>query len=120
VQRILLQAKIHRAVVTGAHVDYQGSLSIDEDLMDACGMLPFEKILVGNIHNGKRFETYAIVAPRGSKEIVLNGAAAHRGGIGDRLVIMSFASFSPEEIASHQPSMIVLDENNEIVERKNC
>lgn len=119
-QRILLQSKIHRAVVTDAQVDYQGSLSIDEDLMDACGMLAFEKILVGNIHNGERFETYAIPAPRGSKEIVLNGAAAHRGGIGDRLVIMSFATFTKDEWETHQPKMIVLNEKNEIEERKNC
>lgn len=86
--------------------------------MDACGMLPYEKILVGNIHNGERFETYAIVAPRGSKQIILNGAAAHRGGVGDRLVIMSFAALNPEECKTHQPRSIVLDENNKIVSRR--
>jgi len=120
VQRILLQSKIHRAVVTDACVDYEGSLSIDQDLMDACVMLPYEKILVGNIHNGARFETYAIVAPRGSKQIIINGAAAHRGGVGDRLVIMSFAALDEAELANHQPKSIVLDENNEIVSRKGC
>ncbi|MEM6822036.1 MAG: aspartate 1-decarboxylase [Verrucomicrobiota bacterium] len=119
-QRTLLQSKIHRAVVTDAHVDYEGSLSIDQDLMDACGMLPYEKILVGNIHNGARFETYAIIAPRGSRHIILNGAAAHLGGPGDRLVIMSFASLTEEEIKSHQPKMIVLNEENAVVERRGC
>lgn len=83
-------------------------------------MLPYEKILVGNIHNGARFETYAIVAPRGSRQIVINGAAAHRGGIGDRLVIMSFAAYNEEELKTYQPKSIVLDENNEIVSRKGC
>jgi len=118
--RKLLASKIHRAVVTDAQVDYEGSLSIDEELMEACGLHPYEKILVGNIHNGARFETYAIVAPRGSREIVLNGAAAHRGAVGDRLVIMSFGLLSPEEIRGHVPKVIVLDEHNEIVQRKNC
>jgi aspartate 1-decarboxylase len=120
VQRLLLHSKIHRAVVTDAHVDYEGSLSIDQDLMDACGMRPYEKILVGNIHNGSRFETYAIVAPRGSKQIIINGAAAHLGGKGDRLVIMSFASLDEQEMETHQPQSIVLDENNEIISRKGC
>lgn len=86
--------------------------------MEACGMLPYEKILVGNIHNGERFETYAILAPRGSRQIVLNGAAAHRGNVGDRLVIMSFSALDMEESKTHQPCSIVLDENNNIVSRK--
>ncbi|MGF1679336.1 MAG: aspartate 1-decarboxylase [Candidatus Methylacidiphilales bacterium] len=119
-QRFILSHKIHRAVVTDAHVDYEGSLSIDEDLMDACGMLPYEKILVGNIHNGARFETYAIAAPRGSRKIVLNGATAHCGAPGDRIVIMTFAALSNEEIKEHQPKTIVLDEKNEIIDRRGC
>ncbi len=119
-QRFVLHSKIHRAVVTDAHVDYEGSLSIDEELMEACGLVPYEKILVANIHNGARFETYVIVAPHGSKQIVINGAAAHRGGVGDRLVIMSFAALDPAEMKTHQPKKIVLNENNEIVSRQGC
>lgn len=119
-QRFILNSKIHRAVVTDAHVDYEGSLSIDEDLMDMVGIAPFEKILVGNIHNGARFETYAIAAPRGSRDIVINGAAAHRGSTGDRLVIMSFAALEPDELPHHRPKIIVLDESNQIADRRNC
>jgi aspartate 1-decarboxylase len=118
--RTLLHSKIHRATVTGACADYQGSLSIDREFMDAVGLLPHEKILVGNLHNGNRFETYAIEAEPGSREIVLNGAAAHLGAKGDRVIIMSFCQVNEDEIDKHHPRKIVLGEGNEIIERQGC
>lgn len=113
-----LSAKIHRAIVTDANIDYEGSMAIDEDLLDAAGITPHEKILVGNQSNGHRFETYAIKAPRGSRSIVLNGAVAHLGQKGDRLTIMTFALVEAECTASHQPVVIVLDDTNTIVNRR--
>jgi aspartate 1-decarboxylase len=114
----LLSSKIHRAVVTDASLDYEGSLAIDAEFLAACGMVEYEKILVGNLSNGERFETYAIKAPAGSRTISLNGATAYRGKIGDRLTIMSFCRLAPEEIPGHVPGVIVLDEKNAILTRK--
>jgi aspartate 1-decarboxylase len=110
----LLKSKIHRAVVTGASVDYEGSLTIASDLAERVGFLPYERILVGNMGNGERFETYVIYGPRGSGVIELNGATAHLGKPGDRLTIMSFGNYTPEEAARHKPSVAVLDEKNAI------
>lgn len=110
----LLKSKIHRAVVTGASVDYEGSLTIASDLAERVGLLPYEKILVGNMGNGERFETYVIYGPHGSGVIELNGATAYLGKIGDRLTIMSFAWLNDEEAKRHKPSVIVLDEKNAI------
>jgi aspartate 1-decarboxylase len=112
---VLLKSKIHRATVTGASVNYEGSLTISEDLAEAVGLLPYEKILVGNMGNGERFETYVIYGPRGKGAIELNGATAHLGKIGDRLTIMNFAHLTPEEAMVHKPRIIVVDEKNEIV-----
>ena len=114
----LLKSKIHRCAVTGGQVDYEGSLTIDADLMDKVGLLPFEKILCGNLANGARFETYAIHGKAGSGEIVLNGATAHLGKAGDRLTIMSFASVEEAEVADWEPKVIVLGENNAIVNER--
>lgn len=113
----LLKAKILRAEVTDCSVDYEGSLAIDQDWMDQIGLLPYEKILVGNITNGERLETYAIPAPAGSLTIGLNGAAAHKGKIGDLLVIMAFAQFSPEEARDWKPGLLVLGDHNRRVIR---
>jgi aspartate 1-decarboxylase len=111
----LLKSKIHRAAVTGASVDYEGSLTISSDLAQLVGLLEYEKILVGNLTNGERFETYAIYGEPERGVIELNGATAHLGKIGDRVTIMSFARYAPEEAAVHQPRIIVLDEKNKIV-----
>ncbi len=108
----LLKSKIHRAVVTGASVDYEGSLTIASDLAARVGLLPYEKILVGNMGNGERFETYVIYGPHGSGVFELNGATSYLGKIGDRLTIMSYTWLDIEEAARHKPSVIVLDENN--------
>jgi aspartate 1-decarboxylase len=114
-QLTLLKSKIHRAAVTGASIDYEGSLTISSDLAEAVGLLPYEKILVGNLNNGKRFETYVIRDPAREGVIELNGATAHLGRVGDRITIMSFARYTPEEAAVHQPRILVLDERNRIV-----
>ncbi len=114
----LLKSKLHRARVTGCMLDYEGSLAIDTDLLDAVGMLPYEKILVVNQTNGKRLETYAIPAPRGSREFCLNGAAARCGCPGDLLTVMSFALVTPEEAHALRPRVAVLDDRNEIAQLK--
>ena len=111
----LLKSKIHRATVTGASLHYEGSLTIDRLLAERVGLLPYERILVGNMANGARFETYVIYGEAGSQTIQLNGATAHLGKIGDRLTIMNFAYYPAEEALAHRPRVIVLDEGNEVV-----
>ncbi|MEY4776732.1 MAG: hypothetical protein RL759_1245 [Verrucomicrobiota bacterium] len=113
----LLRTKLLRAEVTGARLDYEGSLAIDIELMNLVGMLPYEKILVGNLANGERFETYAIPAPAGTREICLNGATAHLGKPGDLLVIMTFAELTPEEAKTWKPKTATLAERNRRVVR---
>jgi aspartate 1-decarboxylase len=114
-QLTLLKSKIHRATVTGASLHYEGSITISADLAEMVGLRPYEKVLIGNMANGERFETYVIYGERGERQIQLNGATAHLGKIGDRLTIMNFAGFTPEEASQHKPRVIVLDEKNEIV-----
>ena len=114
-QLTILKSKIHRATVTGASLHYEGSMTISEDLAEKVGLLPYERILVGNMGNGERFETYVIYGKRGTGTIELNGATAHLGKIGDRLTIMNFGQYTPEEAAAHKPRVIVLNELNEIV-----
>ena len=101
----LLKSKLHRIRVTEANLDYEGSLTLDPDDMEAVGILPYEKILCANVENGNRFETYAIAGRRGSHVCCLNGAAAHKGKVGDRLIVMSFAQFAPEEAVGWQPGV---------------
>lgn len=113
----LLRTKLLRAEVTGARLDYEGSLAIDIELMNLVGMLPYEKILVGNLANGERFETYAIPAPAGTREICLNGATAHLGKPGDLLVIMTFVELTPEEAKTWKPKTATLAERNRRVVR---
>jgi len=108
----LLRAKLHRIRVTEACLDYVGSLTVDRDLMDATGLFANEKILCANVENGERFETYVIPGARGSGVCCLNGAAAHKGKVGDRLIVMAFGQFTPEEAATHQPQVVFLDEKN--------
>jgi aspartate 1-decarboxylase len=111
----LLKSKLHRAAVTAASLHYEGSLTIASDLAERVGLLPYEKILVGNMANGARFETYVIYGKSGSGEIQLNGATAHLGKIGDRLTIMNFAQFTPQEAVGHKPRVLLLNEQNEVV-----
>ena len=108
----ILKAKLHRIRVTEACLDYEGSLTLDPDDMEAVGLVPYEKILVADVENGNRFETYAIAGKRGSHVCCLNGAAAHKGKIGDRLIVMAFGQFTPEEAVLHAPKVVFLDERN--------
>lgn len=111
----LLKSKIHRATVTGASLHYEGSMTISADLAERVGILPYEKILVSNMANGERFETYVIIGERGAGQIQLNGATAHLGKIGDRLTIMNFGHFTPQEAVEHRPRVILLNEKNEVL-----
>ena len=113
----LLKSKLLRAEVTDRALHYEGSLAIDSALMEQVGLMPYEKILVANIANGERFETYAIEAPKGSHTISLNGAAAHKGELGDLLVIMSFAQFDEAEAKAWKPKVLVLADGNQRVVR---
>ena len=114
----LLKSKIHRARVTGANLEYEGSMTIDRDLMDRVGLLPYERILCSNLANGNRFETYAIPGAPGSGQIVLNGAAAHLGKKGDLLTIMSFGGANKAKTKKWVPRVIVLGKNNRIAVRR--
>lgn len=114
----LLKSKIHRARVTAASLDYEGSLTIAADLMERVGFVPYERILCSNLANGQRFETYVIQGQRGSGAIILNGATAHRGKIGDRLTIMSFTEADAAEAKNWQPRVIVLGEQNQVMNER--
>lgn len=114
-QITLLKSKIHRAAVTGASLHYEGSLTVSADIAKMVGLMPYEKILVGNLQNGERFETYVIYGAPGQGLIELNGATARLGAIGDRLTIMNFGQFTPEEAKTHHPRVAVLDEKNRVI-----
>ncbi len=114
--REFLKAKIHRATITRANLDYSGSLTIDEDIMDIAGIKEYEKIQVYNVNNGERLETYAIKGPRGSKAFELNGAAARKGMVGDKIIITTFCMLNEKEITNHKPILVIMDEDNEIKE----
>jgi aspartate 1-decarboxylase len=112
----LLKSKLHRAVVTGSDLNYHGSLTIDPELMESVGLMPYEAILVANVATGTRGETYALEGVRGSRQIELNGAMARLGSVGDRLIVMSFAMLEPHEVAGHRPHVAILTGNNEVSE----
>lgn len=114
--RTMMNGKLHRARVTEANLNYVGSITIDEDLIDAVGMVANEKVQIVNNNNGARFETYIIPGERGSKEICINGAAARLAEVGDVVIIISYAFVSQEELTQHEPKVAILDENNEIVQ----
>ena len=99
----MLKSKIHRAVITQAELNYVGSVTIDEELMDAAGLFEYEKVHIVNVNSGSRIETYVIAGERGSGVICLNGAAARSGQKGDRVIIMAYASMTPEEVKVHRP-----------------
>lgn len=108
----LLKAKLHRATVTGADLHYEGSISIDQDLLDRAGILVNEQVDIYNINNGERFTTYAISAPRGSGEIGLNGAAARKAMAGDKVIICAYAGVPAEEARNYRPTVVLLGEGN--------
>jgi aspartate 1-decarboxylase len=114
-QRNMLRAKIHRASVTQCDLHYEGSCGIDEDLLDAAGIIPNERIELYNVTNGERFATYAIKGKRGSGEISLNGAAARRVQLGDLMIICTYAPMTDEEAKNFQPNVVFVDAKNKIV-----
>ena len=112
--RTMLGGKIHRATVTEANLNYVGSITIDQDLLDAAGILVNEKVAIVNNNNGERFETYTIPGERGSGVVCLNGAAARLVQKGDIVIIMSYVMLSEPEISAHQPKVVLVDEHNKI------
>ena len=115
----LLKAKIHRAVVKQADLDYVCSIAIDSRLLRESGILEYEKVEIADINNGSRFETYAIAGEEGSGIICLNGAAAKCVNVGDKVIIMAYAQMTPEEAKAHKPTVIFVDDNNQIVRKAN-
>lgn len=111
----ILKSKLHRVKVTQAELNYVGSITIDEDLMDAAGLLENEQVHVVNNNNGERLITYVIKGERGSGIICLNGAAARRAQVGDIVIIISYAMMTPEEARNHQPTVVFPDDNNRLV-----
>ncbi len=111
----MMKTKLHRAAVTQADLHYEGSISIDADLLDAAGILPHEQVDVLNINTGDRFTTYAITAPRGSKTFGINGAAARLAQVGDRIIVVAYAAMEAEEARNFEPTVVLLDENNDVV-----
>jgi aspartate 1-decarboxylase len=115
-KRSLLLAKLHNCTLTGANLEYMGSVSIDRALLDAAGIVPYEQVQIVNIANGSRLMTYAIEAPTGSGIIELNGAAARLGSKGDRVIIMTYAELEASEIAAHRPTVVMIGQGNQILE----
>lgn len=113
----VLRSKLHLATVTRSDLYYHGSLTIDPDLMDAVGLLPYEAILVSNVATGDRAETYILPGVRGSGSIELNGAMARLGAVGDRVIVMAFAMLDASEVEVHQPKVVALDAKNRIAQR---
>ena len=113
----IMRSKIHRATVTEACVDYVGSITIDEDLMNAVGILPGQCVLVADMTDGARFETYVMTGPRGSGVICINGAAARLVSIGDEVIIMSFAYIEASEAAGLTPDVVLVDKSNRLTEK---
>lgn len=111
----MLKGKIHRATVTQAELNYVGSITVDEALLEAAGILEYEKVQIVDIDNGNRFETYTICGPRGSGMICLNGAAARCVSVGDRIIIMAYAGCDAAEAKTHRPKVVFVDEANRIV-----
>lgn len=117
--RFMFKSKIHRAVVTQAELYYEGSLTVDSDLLDAADLLEYEKVSVVNVNNGERFETYLIAGERGSGVVCLNGAAARKGAVGDEVIIITYAAMSDEEARAHKPTVVLVDKRNAIVSIRN-
>lgn len=111
----MLKSKIHRASVTQAELDYVGSITIDEELLDAAGLFEYERVEVANVNTGARFATYTIAGPRGSGIVCLNGATARCGCVGDKVIIMAYAQVEPSEASCMRPQVVFVDDDNAIV-----
>ena len=109
----MFKSKLHQMKVTEANLHYEGSITIDQELLDEAGILPYEKVQVVNINNGERLETYTIPGDAGSRVCCLNGAAARKTQVGDRVIIISYAEMTPEEAQDFKPKVVIVDENND-------
>ncbi len=116
----MLKSKIHRATVTQSELNYVGSITIDKALMDAAGLLEYEKVQIADIDNGNRFETYVIAGEENSGYICLNGAAAKCVEIGDKIIIMAYAQMTTDEVQNYKPNVVFVNEKNQIIEIANC
>ena len=114
-RRTMLKSKIHRATVTGSDLHYVGSITVDPDLLEAADILPHEQVHVVDVDNGSRFETYTLVGERGSGVIQVNGAAARLVHTGDTIIVISYADYSPEDLADYEPVVVHVDRSNAIV-----
>ncbi len=110
--RLMLRSKIHRATVTDANLEYEGSLTVDPLLLEAAGILPYEQVSVSNLNNGERFETYVIPGKRGAGEMVLNGPTARKGLKGDKVIVFCYEYFNEDELKLFKPRIVLVDENN--------
>ncbi len=119
-QCTMLKAKLHRACVTHAELNYEGSCAIDGELLDLSGILEYEQIHLYNVTNGERFSTYAIRAEEGSRIISINGAAAHKAGVGDRIIICAYAIYTPAEVENFKPRLIYCNADNSISHTMNA
>lgn len=119
-QCTLLKAKLYRACVTHAELDYEGSCAIDSQLLDLAGIYESEQIQIYNVNNGERFTTYVIRAQEGTGIISINGAAAHKAQPGHRIIICAYVALTPQEIVLHKPTVIYLDENNKIIQTRHA
>ncbi len=115
-QRLMLKSKIHRAKITDANLYYEGSFTIDQEILERANILPYEKVSVVNINNGERFDTYVIPGEKGKREFCLNGAAARKGAIGDEVIIISYSIYHENELENYKPLIVILNEKNEIAE----
>jgi len=115
----MLYSKIHRATVTDANLNYVGSITIDENLLEASSLLVGQKVEIVNVNNGERFSTYVIKGERGSKDMCLNGAAARKVEIGDKIIVIAYASYNKDELDTYKPIVVHVDENNDISEITN-
>jgi len=116
----MLYSKIHRAVVTDANLNYVGSITVDRDLMDAAKLRVGQKVEILNINNGERFTTYVIEGERSKKDICLNGAAARKAHVGDKIIIVAYASYEESELENYAPTVVLVDENNNITSHENA
>lgn len=114
--RLMLKSKIHRAKITDANLYYEGSFTIDFNILKKANILPYEKVSVVNVNNGERFETYVIPGEPGKRQFCLNGAAARKGTIGDEVIIISYSLFEENELQSYKPLIVLLDNDNNILE----
>ncbi len=113
--RLMLRSKIHRATVTDANLEYEGSLTVDPILLEAAGMLPYEQVRVSNLNNGERFETYLIPGKRGSGDMCLNGPTARKGAKGDKIIVFCYEYYNEQELKTFKPNIVQVDERNGIV-----